>query len=124
MRHGPRSRHHQGGRWRVFARVERFTEPAILLLLRERPAHGYELLEALPALTGEARVDMGNLYRVLRALEEDGLVSSQWESGEPGPAKRTYELTAAGARLLDEWATALRRSRERVDTFLERYEGR
>jgi hypothetical protein len=33
-------------------------------------------------------------------------------------------LTAAGARLLDEWASALRRSRERVDTFLERYEGR
>ena len=34
------------------------------------------------------------------------------------------EPDAAGARLLDEWATALRRSRERVDTFLERYEGR
>lgn len=112
------------GHWGVRARVERFSEPALLLLLRERPTHGYELLEALPALTGEARVDMGNLYRVLRALEEDGLVSSRWESGEPGPAKRTYELTAAGERLLDEWATALRRSRERVDTFLERYEGR
>jgi len=112
------------GHWGVRARVERFSEPALLLLLRERPTHGYELLEALPALTGEARVDMGNLYRVLRALEEDGLVSSRWEAGEPGPAKRTYELTATGARLLDEWATALRRSRERVDTFLERYEGR
>jgi poly-beta-hydroxybutyrate-responsive repressor len=112
------------GHWAVRARVERFSEPALLLLLRERPTHGYELLEALPALTGEARVDMGNLYRVLRALEEDGLVTSWWESGEPGPAKRTYELTAEGARLLDEWATALRRSRDRVDTFLERYEGR
>jgi PadR family transcriptional regulator PadR len=112
------------GHWGVRARVERFSEPALLLLLRERPAHGYELLEALPALTGEARVDMGNLYRVLRALEEDGLVTSRWEAGEPGPAKRTYELTAAGRRLLDEWATALRRSRDRIDTFLERFEGR
>jgi PadR family transcriptional regulator, regulatory protein PadR len=108
----------------VRARAERFSEPALLLLLRERPTHGYELLEALPALTGEPRVDMGNLYRVLRALEEDGLVTSRWESGEPGPAKRTYQLSAEGARLLDEWAAALRRSRERVDTFLERYEGR
>ena len=112
------------GQWGVHARVERFSEPALLLLLRERPAHGYELLEELPTLTGEARVDMGNLYRVLRALEEDALVTSRWEAGEPGPAKRTYELTTEGKRLLDEWASALRRSRERIDAFLGRYEGR
>ena len=112
------------GHWGVRARVERFSEPALLLLLRERATHGYELLEALPALTGEARVDMGNLYRVLRALEEDGLVSSRWEAGEPGPSKRIYELTTAGRRLLDEWAAALRLSRDRIDTFLERFEGR
>lgn len=112
------------GQWGVRARVERFSEPALLLLLRERPAHGYELLEALPALTGEARVDMGNLYRVLRALEEDGLVTSRWEAGAPGPAKRTYELTPEGKRLLDEWAAALRRSRDRIDIFLRRHEGR
>jgi poly-beta-hydroxybutyrate-responsive repressor len=108
----------------VRARVERFSEPAVLLLLRERAAHGYELLEALPGLTGEARVDMGNLYRVLRALEEDGLVQSEWQADAPGPAKRTYELTSEGRRLLDEWASALRRSRERIDSFLDRYEGR
>lgn len=112
------------GHWGVRARVERFSEPALLLLLRERTTHGYDLLEALPSLTGEARVDMGNLYRVLRALEEDGLVTSTWQAGEPGPAKRTYELTAEGRRLLDEWAAALRRSREQIDSFLQRYEGR
>jgi PadR family transcriptional regulator len=112
------------GHWGVHARVERFSEPALLLLLRERPTHGYELLEELPAFTGESRVDMGNLYRILRALEEDGLVSSKWEAGAPGPAKRTYELTDEGKRLLDEWAAALRRSRARIDEFLDRYEGR
>jgi PadR family transcriptional regulator, regulatory protein PadR len=112
------------GHWGVRARVERFSEPALLLLLRERPTHGYELLEALPALTNETRVDMGNLYRVLRALEEDGVVRSRWEAGAPGPARRIYELTAEGRRLLDEWAAALRRSRQRIETFLDRYEGR
>ena len=112
------------GHWGVRARVERFSEPVLLLLLKERPTHGYELLEALPALTGEARVDMGNLYRVLRALEEDGLVTSRWESGEPGPTKRIYELTTGCERLLDEWAAALGRSREGMDSFVERYEGR
>src|SRR5438045_9464010 len=108
------------GHWGVRARVERFSEAALLLLLRGRPTHGYELLEALPDLTGDARVDMGNLYRVLRALEEDGLVQSEWEAGAPGPAKRTYELTPEGRRLLDEWATALGRSSERITSFLDR----
>ena len=122
MRYGHRSRRHHGGHWRVFARVERFTEPALLLLLRERPTHGYDLLEQLPALTGEQRVEMGNLYRLLRALEEEGLVASTWDAESPGPAKRRYELTATGARLLDQWAEALRHSQERTATFLERYE--
>ena len=67
---------------------------------------------------------MGNLYRVLRALEEDGLLHSEWQADAPGPARRTYELTAEGRRLLDEWAAALARSRARIDGFLERYEGR
>jgi poly-beta-hydroxybutyrate-responsive repressor len=122
---GARCRRRVGpGHWGVRARVERFGEPSVLLLLRERPAHGYELLDALPALTGETRVDMGNLYRVLRALEEDGLVRSEWEADAPGPARRIYELTADGRRLLDEWASALRLSRERIDAFLDRFEGR
>src|SRR3954453_20745701 len=98
MRHGPRSRTRHENRWRVHARVERFTEPALLLLLRERPAHGYDLLEHLPELIGEQRVEMGNLYRLLRALEEEGLVTSEWADG-----KRTYAITETGRRLLDEW---------------------
>ena len=122
---GTRARRLVGpGEWAVRARIERFGEPALLLLLAERPAHGYELLEQLPELTGERRIDMGNLYRVLRALEEDGLVTSRWEAGEPGPSKRIYDLTPAGRRLLEEWATALQRARERIDTFLDRFEGR
>ena len=125
MRHGgPRSRRRHGGHWRVFARVERFTEPAILLLLRERPAHGYDLLERLPELTGEQRVEMGNLYRLLRALEEEGLLSSQWDETSPGPAKRRYAITERGQALLDQWVDALRRSQERTERFLERYEER
>lgn len=107
--------------WRVRARVERFGEPALLLLLRERPAHGYELLEALPALHPGERVDMGNLYRALRRLEEEGLVRSQWDAAAPGPARRVYELTDAGRELLDRWAEALGRARDRIDTFLQRY---
>ena len=116
-----RLRAHPGADWRIQARVERFSEPALLLLLRERPAHGYELLEQLPALLGAERIDMGNLYRALRALEDEGLVRSQWRDDLPGPTKRTYELTDAGRRLLDLWAGALEDARGRIDGFLTRY---
>ena len=98
-------------------------EPSLLLLLRERPLHGYELLERLPELGVEGRVDIGNLYRLLRALEEEGLVSSEWSADLPGPAKRTYELTDQGRRLLDRWAEALARAQVTISSFLERYEG-
>jgi PadR family transcriptional regulator len=110
-----------GGPWRVRARIERFTEPSVLLLLRERPAHGYDLLEQLSALVPGERIDMGNLYRVLRALEEDGLVTSEWSADAPGPAKRTYRLTDAGARVLEHWASALDAAQRRISTFLKRY---
>jgi PadR family transcriptional regulator len=120
---GSRARKRVGtGEWAVRARVERFGEPALLLLLAERPAHGYELLEQLPSLTGERRIDMGNLYRVLRALEEDGIVTSEWHDDAPGPSKRIYELTDDGRRLLDGWAEALRANQGRISSFLDRYE--
>ena len=102
------------------ARVERFAEPALLQLLSERPTHGYELLEVLPALIGEQRVDVGNLYRVLRALEDDGIVASEWSADLPGPAKRTYELTDEGRALLAAWTAALAALRDGLDTFLAR----
>ena len=120
-RRGARCRRGAAEGWRIRARVERFNEPALLLLLRERPGHGYELLEQLPSLLGEERVDMGNLYRLLRALEEDGIVRSEWNDTLPGPAKRTYELTDAGGELLSGWAEALAGAQARIDLFLERY---
>ena len=117
-----RARRSVDGQWEVQARVERFAEPAALLLLRERSLHGYELLELLPPLVGEQRVDVGNLYRFLRALEEEGVVTSEWSADLPGPAKRTYTLSDEGRALLDAWAGALGDARERISTFLNRYE--
>ena len=120
-----RCRGHAGAPWGVRARIERFVEPGLLLLLRERPAHGYELVAGLRELLPAERVDMPGLYRVLRALETEGLVSSEWHADAPGPARRTYELTGEGRALLDAWAGALGQARERIDGFLTRYgEGR
>ena len=110
------------GIWHVDARVERFGEPVLLMLLAERERHGYELLELLPEWVGERRVDLGNLYRLLRGLEEEGLVGSRWDEGQPGPAKRVYWLTDDGRAVLGRWGEGLRDLRGRIDRFLDVYE--
>ena len=87
--------------------------------------HGYELIERLPEVAGgETQVDVGNLYRLLRGLEEEGMVTSEWSADLPGPAKRTYELTDAGRDLLDRWANSLRKAQSVIGGFLDRYEQR
>jgi DNA-binding PadR family transcriptional regulator len=102
--------------------VERFVEPAVLLLLREGASYGYELADALEALLDEGRVDFGNLYRLLRALEEEGLVRSSWNDDTPGPVKRVYEITDEGVALLQAWIESLRAAQERVGALLDRFE--
>ena len=100
--------------------MERFGEPALLVLLASRPTHGYELLETLPELSGEDRVDVGNLYRSLRALEDEGLVASEWSADLPGPTKRTYTLTEGGHDVLASWLEAVEQLRDGLTDFLDR----
>ena len=97
-----------------------FLRPCLLLLLREQPAHGYELLERLQPL-GFGRDDPGGLYRALRALERDGLVRSAWEPSREGPERRIYELTRAGMEDLHRRAKSLAQARASLDVFLSRY---
>ena len=115
-----RHRHRRG--WRVHARVERLTEPALLLLLRDRPAHGYELIESLAELAPGRPIDMGNLYRILRSLEGDGLVDSSWDDAAPGPAKRIYVITQSGRRVLAQWVEAFTKIEHQIEQFRKRYE--
>jgi PadR family transcriptional regulator PadR len=123
LRGGPRSRRSHRGGWHVRAHVERFAEPSVLLLLRDAPgAHGYELLESMSELFPGAQPDMGNLYRLLRSLEDEGFVRSEWDAETPGPARRRYWLAPEGERLLAAWATALGGARDRIDDFLQRHE--
>lgn len=98
-----------------------FLRPCILLLLREEPAHGYDLMERLHSL-GFTRDDPGRLYRALRALETEKLVRSAWEPSEAGPDRRIYELTKAGVEELHVASKALAQARETLGFFLSRYE--
>ena len=75
--------------------LRHFVEPCLLLLLRERPDHGYELVDRLRIL-GLADGDSASIYRTLRGLERNGLVRSVWRPSSTGPARRTYSLTGEG----------------------------
>jgi DNA-binding PadR family transcriptional regulator len=108
------------GTWEVRARVERFGEAGLLVLLAGGPTHGYELIERLPDVLGEERVDVGNMYRALRALEDEGLVTSEWSADLPGPTKRTYTLTDEGHALLASWLRAAGELRDGLTAFLDR----
>lgn len=107
--------------WEVTPPIARFVEPAALLALRDGASHGYDLAEDIGSLLGVSRVDYGNLYRLLRRMEHEGLVSSTWNAQLEGRSKRTYELSAEGQRLLAAWVDALAQTRDRIGAVLDRY---
>lgn len=98
-----------------------FLRPCILLLLKESPAHGYDLLERARAL-GFTRSDPGGLYRALRTLEDDELVRSAWEASTQGPDRRIYHITRSGAEELHGAAIAVRSGSQALERFVSRYE--
>jgi DNA-binding PadR family transcriptional regulator len=95
-----------------------------LLILRDGSTHGYELADNLAEMLPAERIDMGNLYRMLRALESDGIVESEWRDDLPGRNRRTYRLTEQGDALLDTWAEALGEANGTITAFLEQYRDR
>lgn len=97
-----------------------YLRPCLLLLLAEGTSHGYELLDQVGAL-GLVRVDPGGLYRCLRAMEEEGLVRSEWEPSSSGPARRTYELTDEGADWLHVMAGSLNDVARSLNVYRRRY---
>lgn len=98
-----------------------YLRPCLLLLISEKPSHGYDLLERLEML-GLGATDAGGLYRALRAMENEDLLVSEWETSEAGPARRRYALTEEGMEWLHAWAGALRESRRILGRFLDRYQ--
>ncbi|MBI2846124.1 MAG: helix-turn-helix transcriptional regulator [Chloroflexi bacterium] len=111
----------EGALWPT--RIERFVEPCILLLLSEEPRHGYSLREELAKrefTPGEP--DFGYLYRTLRRMEAEGLVSSKWAEEGPGPLKRIYSLTPRGQEFLKVWAEGLLKTKEALQNFFTAYQ--
>ncbi|MDX9953063.1 MAG: helix-turn-helix transcriptional regulator [Anaerolineae bacterium] len=69
---------------------------SVLSQLRERQ-YGYSLKERLAEQGIE--IDQGTLYPLLRRLEKQGLLDSEWDLGEARP-RRYYTLSAQGQAVL------------------------
>lgn len=97
-----------------------FLRSCALLVLAESDRHGYELAAEITE-RGYGEPDPAGLYRVLRDMEDEGLVTSSWAPGDYGPARRTYAVTDQGLAALDDSATTARHALRCLDRMLGHY---
>jgi len=110
------------GKFELTIPIERSIQAELLLLLGQKPSHGYELIQRLNEAefkSGEA--DAATVYRNLRGMDKDGLIESHWEVGESGPGRRLYKLTTQGEESLKVWAKYIAQQKTKLENFLQAY---
>ncbi|MDX2547654.1 PadR family transcriptional regulator [Streptomyces sp. WI04-05B] len=86
-RGGPRGRARRGD-----------VRASILALLKDRPMHGYEMIQEIAERSGGAwKPSPGSVYPTLQLLEDEGLIASESEGG-----KKLFALTESGRTAADE----------------------
>lgn len=99
-------------------RVKGHLDLLILAVLRDREAHGYEVIAELRRRSeGEFDLPEGTVYPALHRLERDGLLSSDWATLD-GRRRRVYRLTADGLEALAVQARQWRRFSASMSTVL------
>ncbi len=101
--------------------LPRLLRPGIMALLACGKAHGYEIAQRLSALHmfTNREPDCAGIYRALKEMTDEGLVTSLWQTADPGPAKRVFSLTPAGKACLKTWHRTLADYREAIVELLE-----
>ncbi len=113
--------HNQEATWEcLLSHPKGFLRGCLLLLLKERPGHGYDLFVRLEPF-GVVQGDPAFIYREVRWLEGAGLVRQRWEITERGPARRVYRLTSAGERAVKRWSAAQLRRHRLVEDYVSRH---
>ena len=97
--------------------LARLLRPAVLALLVRGKTHGYDVVQQLHGLEifADLPPDTSGVYKVLKSMEREGLVSASWQLGDSGPAKRQYALTKQGVVCLKRWAKTLEDYRAQID---------
>ncbi len=90
----------------------------VLAALRDGPAHGYAVIDALRTRSdGAFDLAEGTVYPVLHRLEAAGLLASAW-SDAAGRRRRVYRLTRSGRAALSTRERDWRRFAEAVEAVL------
>jgi DNA-binding PadR family transcriptional regulator len=106
---------HRG--WAPAASHHRWLEPFVLMALANGRSHGYAIIGALTEVgINGGSVDVGQVYRTLRDLEQGGEVLSTWATGS-GAARRDYRITELGSKALDEWAAVMKERARLIAEF-------
>ena len=89
-------------------------EPALLILLKKKPQHGYNLLDNLGSL-GLSTPHPSVVYRILRDMEILQWIHSQWDAEDiQGPPRRIYSLTSNGEIALQNWLSEMQKAGELI----------
>ena len=100
-----------------------FLQSCLLVLLHREPGYGYSLMDGLQEFGFQPdQMDISIIYRALRSLEEDGLVSDTWDDNSLGPQRRVYTLTPQGEEALVEWIENLRQRRKEIQALEAAYD--
>jgi DNA-binding PadR family transcriptional regulator len=96
---------------------------AVLALLSDKPAHGYELKASFEQAVGDqwGGLNIGHLYQILDRLNRDGLIESERQPQQVKPDRVVHRLTPAGRAELDRWLAepSVRQRGYRDDFFLK-----
>ena len=96
--------------------------PALMLaVLSTGPLHGYGIASEVKLLSDNAlTMKEATLYSALRVLEQDGLITGQWQQQEKGADRKVYTLTAAGIQEKGKRTQELKDYTRLISTVLEK----
>jgi PadR family transcriptional regulator, regulatory protein PadR len=94
-------------------------EMMILESLRRQPAHGYALVQHIQQRSRHLlQVEEGSLYPALQRLLKAKLVKAEWGLSSTNRRVRTYQITAAGLRRLEQQISSFERMFEGISLVL------
>ncbi len=94
-------------------------EMMILESLRRQPAHGYALVQHIQQRSNHLlQVEEGSLYPALQRLLKARLVKAEWGVSATNRRVRTYQITPAGLRHLEQQISSFERMFEGISLVL------
>lgn len=102
--------------------LDRMLRPAVLTILSNHTQglHGYAIKKELQSFKffQNQPPDYTGLYRLLKRMDAEGLLSSIESDSESGPSKRIYRLADRGRNCLSRWLDSLVEYQEMLEDLL------